>query len=790
MSDSEEIKKSTKATEEQISATKGLSYEQEENLRITRDINNEIREGLKLQKQEKDLKKSVRSALDGINKAAEFQASIAGRTRDALLDTNKILKQEQDLAKNILSLESNKSDLIRKAKQQKQDFASISATASEEEKKAAKEAYSNTLKLARAVTDQIDNQKEVKGTLDSQVVVSKQLSKLGSVKLFGSLSEIAKAIPGVKDLTKGFDKAAEASKKAAAEMVVIDAKTGKVSKLNMFQKAQAGLKGLTAGVGEMMKAFGTIAIITKILKSMLEMDKSTGEIAKGMNQTYDEAKKTSAEFMRISNIQGTVLTSYNDIKHANVDINKTLGTNVILSDEMLTSYAEMQVLAGMTAEELAGITKLTSVNGKDLKKNTGEFMAQARLGSLKNKVALNEKKLMAEMGKINAAMTLSMGANAATMGKTVGIVQSLGMEMSQVDKIAESLLNFESSIEKEMQAELMLGKELNLEKARSAALQNDFATVAEEIAKQAGSSADFAKMNRLEQQALAEAVGMGREELAQTLFTQEMLKNTTGDEAEKRQELLDKLIEENGLKEAQKIMADTSFEDLQAQADKQTEMKQAAADMNQVFLELGKSLQPAMKTMAAMVKFAAENKALIIAGVVGVKAYNAAAKIGLFLSKRKAISEKGAALMGAVDYSAQAGANAAKTPVPLVGVGLGIAAAAAAYLAISSLVGDAETGDDIFSPSTGGGGYGSRTLLGPEGAIKLNNDDDIIAGTELFKENSSSKGGASIDLSIMEDSLAQTNAILNQILNSNAQITMDSEELGTAISLNNYEISA
>ena len=78
-----------------------------------------------LQDQEKDLKKSVRSALDGINKAAEFQASIAGRTRDALIDTNKILQQEQDLAKNILSLESNKSDLIRKAKQQKQDYASI-----------------------------------------------------------------------------------------------------------------------------------------------------------------------------------------------------------------------------------------------------------------------------------------------------------------------------------------------------------------------------------------------------------------------------------------------------------------------------------------------------------------------------------------------------------------------------------------------------------------------------------------------------------------------------------------
>ena len=59
MSNSEEIKKATKATEEQIAATKGLSYEQEENLRITRDINNSIREGLKLQTQEKDLKKSA-----------------------------------------------------------------------------------------------------------------------------------------------------------------------------------------------------------------------------------------------------------------------------------------------------------------------------------------------------------------------------------------------------------------------------------------------------------------------------------------------------------------------------------------------------------------------------------------------------------------------------------------------------------------------------------------------------------------------------------------------------------
>ena len=71
------------------------------------------------------------------------------------------------------------------------------------------------------------------------------------------------------------------------------------------------------------------------------------------------------------------------------------------------------------------------------------------------------------------------------------------MELSQVDAIADSLLNFEQSIANELEAELLLGKNINLEKARQAALNNDLATVAKEIAEQAGTSAEFAAMNRL-----------------------------------------------------------------------------------------------------------------------------------------------------------------------------------------------------------------------------------------------------------------------------------------------------
>ena len=95
------------------------------------------------------------------------------------------------------------------------------------------------------------------------------------------------------------------------------------------------------------------------------------------------------------------------------------------------------------------------------------------------------------------------------------------MELSQVAKSADSLLNFEQSIEKELEAELLTGKQLNLEQARLAALTGDQVTLAKELARNVGSYSEFTKMNALQQDALAKATGMTTDELEKQLFTQE-----------------------------------------------------------------------------------------------------------------------------------------------------------------------------------------------------------------------------------------------------------------------------
>jgi len=160
---------------------------------------------------------------------------------------------------------------------------------------------------------------------------------------------------------------------------------------------------------------------------------------------------------------------------------------------------------------------------------------------------------------LTVSQSRSAGGSAKELAKQVFEAKKLGMEMSDLEKIGGNLLNFEESLNAEMEAELLTGKQLNLEKARQAALDGDLGTLAQEISKNIGDSADFAAMNVLQQEAVAKAVGMTREELAGSLREQEQLEAVSkalGGEFKnlnEAQEKYNELAKSGELTEAQKL---------------------------------------------------------------------------------------------------------------------------------------------------------------------------------------------------------------------------------------------
>jgi hypothetical protein len=123
--------------------------------------------------------------------------------------------------------------------------------------------------------------------------------------------------------------------------------------------------------------------------------------------------------------------------------------------------------------------------------------------------------------------------------------------------------------------------------------------------------------------------------------------------------------------------------------------------------------------------------------------------------------------------------------IPFIGPILGAAAAASAVAFGMSLYNKA---GDVMSPADG------KTQISTKegGLFELSSNDDIVAapGASKALANAQSGGGMSATaMKRLEELQAQTNTLLRRIASTQGTVTMDAEKMGTAVSMNTYEIS-
>ncbi len=137
----------------------------------------------------------------------------------------------------------------------------------------------------------------------------------------------------------------------------------------------------------------------------------------------------------------------------------------------------------------------SALNSIELQANMARA-ADVPVGDVMNDVAKNTE-LFAKFGK-DGGGNITAAAIAA---------KKLGLELSNVASVADSLLNFEDSITRQMEAEVLLGRELNLEKARELVFNNDIAGAMSEISNMM-SAAEFESLDAITRKKVAESVGL------------------------------------------------------------------------------------------------------------------------------------------------------------------------------------------------------------------------------------------------------------------------------------------
>ena len=553
-------------------------------------------------------------------KQANFAKSLAGITAATLKDKKeitKIEKQSKDATQEINRL-ANRQVVIG---EQLAALAGKKTKAAEDER--------------RSLLKQLESTVALKGTFESIVASAKLLvdesKKLASqTKFFDVLNQTVSSIPVLGSALAGpFQQAALAAKSAAEDGA---------GKMNTYLKGGTALaKGLASMLGP-----------AAVLGALFKVSDQAGQLNRQLGLGMESAGETRARFAEIAQQSGSSRFNTEKLVAANAALNQQLGTSVEFSGDMLKDFTQLTEYMGLSAESAGKLSTLGKITGQTSSEFAGNIAASVMSANKTNGIFVSTSTALEKIKNLSGTTLLNLQRNPKAIGEAIVATEKLGLSFQQLRTTADSLLNFEQSIGNELEAELLTGKQLNLERARAAALRGDDVTLAKELAAQVGTVAQYEKMNVIQRQSLAQAFGMSADQMADMLMKQELM-NKLGKEANdltsEQARKIKEMVENNpGMTPQQALI------ELQSQESATKKFQDAVAKLKNVFTDIVAFLSPVLDKFGGFISSFASSgltKVLVGGGI--------AASLGIAL--RNMISPRGSSPANPI-YTAAGGGGA------------------------------------------------------------------------------------------------------------------------------------
>ena len=317
----------------------------------------------------------------------------------------------------------------------------------------------------------------------------------------------------------------EQTKESIQEKVVKAFQESGDSAVNAFSLATMSLGSFVRfalpalGIAGLLGAFGLL------VHTLSHLDTELSEIGKEFGVTRKEADKLHHVTIDIANEMNLVGIRSSQVLESIREASAALGGLNILArlkdgsegaKQLVKDFAVLKTEFGFEGGELENIQNFAVATGKSIGQVVKETV---KLG----KGLFTSKQAIGVIAKISPTIALSFRRGSQELIKAAQKAKLLGIELSDIQSFGDNILDIETSIQAEMEARALTGKNINLDAARYYALTNDVAGLQEELLKNLGSSAEFGKMNRIQQQSLASAFGMQVDDVTKLLLAQEKL---------------------------------------------------------------------------------------------------------------------------------------------------------------------------------------------------------------------------------------------------------------------------
>ena len=382
----------------------------------------------------------------------------------------------------------NTAEEIRKAEEAQQRFNNL-----------AQQAVDIAKENQDIIRKQNSFEKELLGTYKEQEVLATLFTKKGKLRAGVTKKQLETGLKQVQNLKQ--------QRQVIEDTLpgILSFSRGASEAYNSFRllaKTPLGLLGILVTIGKVL--LDVIGQVTEVRKELGVSAVTAGKVAIANKGLAIAAKGFGLELEDIKSAQNAIL---ND-----------LGGSVDEALKLSLNFARTSAATGQSADNLAStLSVMESISSASRDVLLNQIRSNAAMIEAAGVAPALVMRDIAENAEFFASFAKDGGQNLIQAGIAA---RKLGLNMSAVSSITESLLDFESSIEKSVEATMLLGREINTDRARMLALTGDQEGLMKEVQRMVGSEAEFSRMNVLQRRALAESVGVNVEQLSRLVRNQ------------------------------------------------------------------------------------------------------------------------------------------------------------------------------------------------------------------------------------------------------------------------------
>jgi hypothetical protein len=420
-------------------------------------------------------------------------------------------------------------------------------------------------------------------TLNSRVREQQEIIDAANKSANDFLGDVSKGIAKLpivgESLSKGFD--------AFVNSEYANKLKTKLAKL-MFDPKTVG-KSFKGALGLGMAAAGA-GLISAGIKAGMAREQELKDQQRSIGLTNEQSKAVDKMQLDLLYSSNSMVVSLEEARKATAELVDDFGFIGASNSEMVDQQVKLTKAYGLQAEEATNLQKAAKINGQSTEEMKIDILATAEGFNKAKGSSYSLSSVMKTVSKLSDSVRLQFRGSNTELTSAVMKAKALGTSLEDLNGIADQLLNIESSIEAQVTAQIVTGKNINMEKARMFALMDDMPGLMDELVKQEIDYNSYSKMNRIEKQSTAAALGMNTDQMAKFVSQQELSKQLGIDMADTQNQTAAGL--ENSLKSRQEEisqlaksgnMAAQQYEKDNEALTTQEKMTAAVEQMNRLF---------------------------------------------------------------------------------------------------------------------------------------------------------------------------------------------------------------